>query len=97
MKKNEYKAEIKKKQKVRMEGSWGASDWEEVNMTYIIEVDSIKQYGFFEMYSDDGEYHAEGGLWFSKGVLYDYDGIFSLPKEVEEQLTKWGFKIEEVE
>ena len=41
---------------------------------YIIEVDSIKQYGSFEMYSDDGEYYAEGGLWFSKGVLYDYDG-----------------------
>ena len=85
---------VKDKHKVRLEYSHGATDWEEVTMTYDIQADPMKQYGSFEMYSDDGEYYAEGGLWFEKGELVDYDGIFELPSVIKKQLIKWGFEVD---
>jgi hypothetical protein len=88
---------VKDNHKVRLEYSHGATDWEEVEMTYHIQADPMKQYGSFEMYSDDGDYYAEGGLWFDKGELVDYDGIFELPQIIKNQLIKWGFSLEEDE
>lgn len=80
-------------QKVRMEGSWGASEWRTRKMTYIVNFNELKQYGSFELYSncDDG-YYAEGGLWFQDNELTDYDGIFALPSEIYNQLHKWDLK-----
>lgn len=33
------------------------------------------------------------GCWFEKGVLVDYDGVFSLPKEAIKLLRKNGFRV----
>ena len=85
---------VKDKHKARLEYSHSATDWEEVTMTYNIQAAPMKQYGSFEMYSDDGEYYAEGGWWFEKGKLVDYDGIFELPSVIKKQLIKWGFEVD---
>ena len=90
--KHNQEAKFTLDQKVRMEGSWGASEWETRKMTYIINFNPLKQYGSFEMYSGDGDYYAEGGLWFHDNELTDYDGIFALPSEIYEQLHKWDLK-----
>lgn len=39
----------------------------------------------------DGE--AIGGLWITDGELTDYDGVFSLPREVCEMLRSDGIKV----
>ena len=31
-----------------------------------------------------------GGLWFDNGELYDYDGVYELPKEVIKELKNRG-------
>tara|TARA_R100000773_G_scaffold15310_1_gene13913 strand:- start:622 stop:1167 length:546 start_codon:yes stop_codon:yes gene_type:complete len=90
---NVYRKEItlKMKQKVRLEYSHGCTKYETKNMTYNIGFNPIKQYGWFEIYADnDSSYYSEGGLWFKENSLCDYDGIFSLPFEIQEQLEKWG-------
>jgi hypothetical protein len=88
------KISFKKKQQVRMMNSFGETNWELVVMTYNIEVDTHKRYGCFEMVSGCGTYYTEGGLWFTDGELVDYDGIFELPTEIEDQLKKWGYKVD---
>ena len=37
----------------------------------------------------------DSGIWFDKGKLVDYDGIFALPAVIINQLKKWGFEVEE--
>ena len=86
---------IVKAEQIRYESSWGATPFEERKITYHIQADPMKQYGSFEMYSDDMEYHTEGGMWFNKGKLVDYDCIFALPAVITNQLKKWGFEVEE--
>tara|TARA_R110002020_G_scaffold138762_2_gene309271 strand:- start:1367 stop:1654 length:288 start_codon:yes stop_codon:yes gene_type:complete len=87
-----FKTTIKKTENICLENSWGNTEREKKEVTYNIEVDAVKQYGFFEMYCDNGQvYYAEGGLWFTGGVLTDYDGIFDLPNTIKEKLTDWGF------
>jgi len=34
-----------------------------------------------------------GGLWFKGKELVDYDGVYSLPKEVAEKLRELGYKV----
>ena len=76
--------DLSKDDKIRLEGHFNG----------LIEVNPIKQYGHYEMYSNNGEYHAEGGLWFDDGVLSDYDGIFELPETIKTKLVEWGFIVE---
>ena len=90
------KATFEKIQRVRLEGTFGATEWEEVNITYNVDFNMLKQYGSFEIYSDDGEYYTEGGLWFKNGELTGYVGIFSLPIEILEQLEKWGLNCKDM-
>jgi hypothetical protein len=56
-------------------------------------------YGYFEQWSDETDYHCEGGLWYSfrdkKPILDDYDGVFSLPAEVKAFLIGAGFEVDE--
>ena len=55
--------------------------------------------GYFEGYNvTDGaeDFHVEGGLWFEGKVLVDYDGVFCLPKEVEDTLKEMGFDTSEL-
>ena len=42
-----------------------------------------------------GEHYAEIGLSFEGKALSDYDGIFSLPRELGEMLTDAGFVVPE--
>ena len=86
---------IIKAEQIRYDSSFGATPFEERKITYHIQADPMKQYGSFEMYSDDTEYYAEGGMWFDKGKLVDYDGIFELPEVITNQLKKWGFEVGE--
>lgn len=87
-----FKTTIKKIENICLENSFGNTKREEKEIIYNIEVDTIRQYGFFEIYCDnDSRYYTEGGLWFEGGKLADYDGIFDLPNTIKKQLTKWGF------
>ena len=68
-----------------MEYSQRVGKW----VTYISKDDSGHR-GYFE-HDDLGE---GGGLWFSgfEGKeLYDYDGVYDLPKEVDEAIKLLGF------
>ena len=89
---NKFKLEatINKTQKVRMETSCGATDWEERKITFNVSYNPLTSYGCFEIYSDCGEYYGEGGLWFNENELVDYDGVFELSNEIKIQLDKWG-------
>jgi hypothetical protein len=42
-----------------------------------------------------GEFYAEIGLWFSGRELVDFDGAFSLPREVGELLREAGYVVAE--
>lgn len=73
--------------------------WEVVvNERYDDQLQNDKSDGYFEGYNvTDGEdFHVEGGLWFKDKVLVDYDGVFCLPKEVENTLKEMGFDTSEL-
>lgn len=38
-----------------------------------------------------GDHYAEVGLWFEGNELSDYDGVYSLPREVGQMLTNGGY------
>lgn len=84
---------IKWKGKVRNEGSWGATEWEEVNMVLHVHMNESRTYGSFESYEEGGygQYYAEGGLWITDNELVDYDGMFSLDLRVLDILDEWDF------
>ena len=42
-----------------------------------------------------GNLHAEIGLWFERGELCDYDGVFSLPREIGKVLRDGGYIVPE--
>ena len=55
--------------------------------------------GSFELYDEEtgGEdWYAEGGLWFNGKDLIDYDGVFALPKVIENKLTEMGYNLEDI-
>ena len=52
-------------------------------------------YGFFEHNEHGDEYG--GGLWFEKGELVDYDGVYSLPNEVVDMLKERGINVALIE
>tara|TARA_R110002074_G_C12361935_1_gene650678 strand:- start:68 stop:460 length:393 start_codon:yes stop_codon:yes gene_type:complete len=89
---------IKWKGKVRLEGSWGATEWEEVNMVLNVNMDAERTYGWFETYEEGGEgqYYAEGGLWITDNELVDYDGVGSLDLRVLDILENWDFDVEDM-
>ncbi len=51
--------------------------------------------GYFE-HLELGEDKA-GGLWFDNGKIYDYDGVYMLPKEVIDELKNRGVDISYLE
>mgnify|MGYP003120558855 FL=1 len=57
-------------------------------------------YGYFEMYdlpSDGLRFYAEGGIWFTGKEVVDYDGVFSLPQPIIDQLKRMGYDTTAVE
>ena len=51
----------------------------------------------FEFWTNDESKYAEGGLWFEGTSLTEYDGVFSLPKEVIAMLKALGYNTEYAE
>ena len=52
-------------------------------------------YMFFE-HNELGD-ECGGGLWFDRGILTDYDGVWMLPKEVAMALKDIGLDVSYVE
>lgn len=86
------KEQIEWKGKVRNEGSWGATEWEECDMILTVSMREDKTYGSFETYAKghSDKYYAEGGLWITNGELTDYDGVYCLDLRVLDILHSWG-------
>ena len=91
-----------KEMTVRMEGSWGSGTPEKVKLNYIVRINNLKSNsgnirGSFEFYSDDMDWYAQGGLWFTKDKeLSDYDGTFSLDDNVMNMLEYIGYDVNEM-
>ena len=86
----------KKEESMVHTGSWGATHPTKTKMRLTLLVDTERRYGCFEWCDDDGDFYAEGGLWFDDNMkLRDFDGIFDLPPDVyqwlydEEMLGDW--------
>ena len=90
---------FKVKQKVSLETSYGTivgPTEVELDVTVGIKDES---YGWFELYdieSGGEEWYAEGGLWFDNKALTDYDGVFTLPKCVEDKLKELGYDLSKI-
>ena len=90
------KETIVEEMNVRWEGSWGASQSVKRTMTFNIGVNDERTRGWFESYDQDGGYYAAGGLWFRDNELVDYDGVFTLGRTVLNQLSTWGFDVNDM-
>ena len=100
----EFKWDIK--QKVAHETSSGCSKPDTRIMNYVVTLCCVvtdawgdkSRYGSFELYSDCGEYYAEGGLWINLcedgWELVDYDGVFELPDEIKKKLINEGISVD---
>jgi hypothetical protein len=64
----------------------------------LVEIALGVEYGYFErikMYRNHDDLLSSGGLWFYKGELIDYDGIYELPKDVIWMLRRNGIVVPE--
>ena len=59
---------------------------------WLVEVDTAKQYGYFE----NQEHGGEGGLWFKDNELVDYDGVYEIPKQVIMALQSMNLNVDYV-
>ena len=55
----------------------------------------LEDYSGWDIYNVKDDDYAEGGLWFEKGVLVDYDVVPALPEEVYEALRYSGIKVDD--
>lgn len=71
---------------VRWENSFGGSEPEKRTMKITAWACGDRQRGGFEIYdieSGGGRYYGEGGMWFGDdGFINDYDGVFSLDRDI---------------
>ena len=78
--------DIERESRVRWENSFGASKPETKTMRITAWACADRQRGGFEIYDIEsrGErYYGEGGMWFGDdGFIYDYDGVFSLDRDI---------------
>ena len=87
-----YKFQFDAMCSISLENSFGVLRQEknvEVECTY--EITDDKTTGWFEFYDTETggeEWYAEGQLWFEDGVLVEYDGVFSLPDFLLDDLEK---------
>jgi hypothetical protein len=91
---------FKTTQNLTRQNSFGVIDSQkEVELEVTVGIHEDGNTGWFEMYDlkTGGEkWYCEGGLWIDDKTITDYDGVFSLPKCVEEKLNEWGYDTEEV-
>lgn len=59
---------------------------------WLVEVDTSKQYGYFE-HQETG---TGGGLWFINNELVDYDGVYEIPKQVVMALQSMALNVDYV-
>lgn len=82
---------------LRLSNSFGTVRKEDnVKVQCILRIDNDSR-GSFELYdikTGGEDWYAEGGLWFKEGALYDYDGVFALPKFIEDKLIELGIDME---
>tara|TARA_R110000744_G_scaffold76337_3_gene151219 strand:- start:405 stop:701 length:297 start_codon:yes stop_codon:yes gene_type:complete len=92
------KKKIEWKGKVRNEGSWGATEWEECDMILTVSMREDKTYGSFETYAKghSDRYYAEGGLWITDNELVDYDGVGSLDFKILDILENWDIDVSDM-
>ena len=97
VKEMKFEKEFKKEIFVCHDSSHGSTEREKVTMNYSVWANAIKQEGGYELYSDCGNYNAEGELNFTKGELTGYDGMFALDLDIIKQLGKWGFNVTDMQ
>ena len=56
---------------------------------WLVKISPSTEYGYFAN-TEEGE---GGGLWFEGNELYDYDGVYELPKSVFVVLLGAGYNI----
>jgi hypothetical protein len=83
-----YSLDITVEKKICWGGSWGNTQWEDVELRIRAWACMDRQRGGFEIYdiATRGEaYYGEGGLWFDEdGDLVDYDGVYDLDRDIRE-------------
>ena len=94
--------DITEESRFRMEGSWGATQWEKGTLRITAWVNEERGRGGFEIYDVEtrgNRAYGEGGLWFDgfrnderggTGVLVDYDGVGSLDLRIIQWLDDEG-------
>ena len=94
------KVQLKKEVKARMTGSWGATEWETVEMTFNVWIPKLvtskdeTSRGGFEQFG--GNFYGDGGLWFKGNELVDFDGVYALSSEIMDILEENGFDVEDM-
>ena len=86
--------DITQESRFRMEGSWGATQWEKGTLRITAWLNTEKGRGGFEI-SDvetrENRAYGEGGLWLDDdGFLCDYDGVGGLDFRIVEWLDSEG-------
>lgn len=95
----EKTVKFKATESLSMGNSYGTVK-KENNIKLDVEINIMDaQQGCFEIYDikTGGEsWYAEGGLWFDGKDLTDYDGVFALPKCIEDKLTEMGYNLDDL-
>lgn len=99
---SDYNLDIEVASRFRMEGSWGATQWEKGTLRITAWVNQEKARGGFEISDVEtggNRAYGSGGLWFdgnsnddygTTGVLLDYDGVGSLDLRILDWLDDIG-------
>lgn len=93
----EKKVKFEATQSLSLGNSYGTIK-QEKDIKLSVEINIMDaQRGCFEIYDikTGGEsWYAEGGLWFRGKDLTDYDGVFALPKCIEDKLVEMGYSLD---
>ncbi len=91
-----HKEVWKEKMHVSLETAYAVINKEhDVELDISVELEN-EDYGTFEI-SDvktgGNAWYASGGLWFTDGVLVDYDGVFELSQAIVAKLENLGIDV----
>jgi hypothetical protein len=76
----------------------GKSKGVNVCLSFEAQDDTGHQYATWELWSDDESIYGEGGIHIDiTNTVYDYDGCFSLAKEIIYLLKELGYDTEELD
>ena len=89
----EFKGKFTFNSPINRETSYGSTplaDNVESEMEVVVNSDGK---GWFDWYIEELDEYEEGGLWFEKNELTDYDGVFSLPEQLITFLEEQGYNM----